>query len=299
MNIKALNSILQCPKCGGELIHDSASLTCQNVENHHFPIDRRIPRFTKESLQKGYVQHWNTYAWSAAKAYKLSSAESFVKWVESEAPSNAETSVWLDLGCGDGNHIPYLPEQAVKLAIDLTQSVDLVAKRYPTVKKLYPIQADGQQLPLKDNSVDVALAYGSFNCIPNPKKAIGEAARVLRPGGILALWGYGTKSPLIRTGFWLARGLYRSLPGRLIRRLMILGLVPSLYFIKSSTGVRFGKNTWKECCETISLNLSAETLHIFGKDSWADHCPEQLEYLSDYKLYCGQKFRKNEVGLAR
>ncbi|MCQ4083584.1 class I SAM-dependent methyltransferase [Streptomyces sp. RB6PN25] len=56
--------------------------------------------------------------------------------------------------------------------------------------RVAPLGGDGQRLPLADESVDV-LFYGySLEEMPDPPGALGEAHRVLRPGGhlVLFLW---------------------------------------------------------------------------------------------------------------
>ncbi|MDQ3715026.1 MAG: class I SAM-dependent methyltransferase [Actinomycetota bacterium] len=53
------------------------------------------------------------------------------------------------------------------------------------------IGADGQRLPLPDTSVDAALCTWSLCTIPDPVAAVGEVARVLRPGGQLHFVEHG------------------------------------------------------------------------------------------------------------
>jgi len=47
------------------------------------------------------------------------------------------------------------------------------------------IDAGGEQLPLPDASVDTVVATLVFCTIPDPKTALGEIARVLKPDGRL------------------------------------------------------------------------------------------------------------------
>jgi SAM-dependent methyltransferase len=44
-------------------------------------------------------------------------------------------------------------------------------------------EADGRHLPFPDSSFDVAILHRVLCHIPGPERALGEAARVLRPGG--------------------------------------------------------------------------------------------------------------------
>jgi ubiquinone/menaquinone biosynthesis C-methylase UbiE len=52
------------------------------------------------------------------------------------------------------------------------------------------VVADARRLPYGDASLDVWLAAFSLNHVPDPTRALGEAARVLRSGGGLAASAY-------------------------------------------------------------------------------------------------------------
>jgi SAM-dependent methyltransferase len=47
------------------------------------------------------------------------------------------------------------------------------------------VEAGVEALPFKDRSFDLVATYTGLHCFPDPAAAIGEMARVLRPGGEL------------------------------------------------------------------------------------------------------------------
>ncbi len=49
------------------------------------------------------------------------------------------------------------------------------------------LRADAQQLPLRDETVDAAVSIAVLQLIPNPAATLAEIARVLRPGGRMAV----------------------------------------------------------------------------------------------------------------
>ena len=49
------------------------------------------------------------------------------------------------------------------------------------------IKADAQRLPLRDATIDVAVSTAVLQLVPHPADALAEIARVLRPGGRLAI----------------------------------------------------------------------------------------------------------------
>ena len=62
---------------------------------------------------------------------------------------------------------------------------------------------DAQSLPLQTASVDAAVAGLAMNFVPEPASAVSEMARVVRPGGVVAVyvWDYGGRMDLMRS-FW-------------------------------------------------------------------------------------------------
>ena len=47
------------------------------------------------------------------------------------------------------------------------------------------VEADVTALQFGDASFDLCVTYNGLHCLPNPRAALGELARVLRPGGTL------------------------------------------------------------------------------------------------------------------
>jgi ubiquinone/menaquinone biosynthesis C-methylase UbiE len=47
------------------------------------------------------------------------------------------------------------------------------------------VEADVTALSFDDNSFDLCITYNGLHCLPDPRAALAELARVLRPGGTL------------------------------------------------------------------------------------------------------------------
>jgi SAM-dependent methyltransferase len=85
----------------------------------------------------------------------------------------------LDVGCGEGELARHLPDGAW-VGVDSSPTM-LAAAPGPVV------QADATALPYSDASFGaLALLYVLYH-LPEPSKALAEAHRVLRPGGLLAV----------------------------------------------------------------------------------------------------------------
>lgn len=93
----------------------------------------------------------------------------------------------LDVGCADGTFTRVILERskAIKVtAIDvLATSISYAKKRFARSKKLSFRVADAHELPFKDKEFDGVFCLEALEHVENPKKAISEMYRVLRPGG--------------------------------------------------------------------------------------------------------------------
>ena len=99
--------------------------------------------------------------------------------------------VALDVGSGPGNVTASLARAAgpdgVALGIDISEPMLERAVRNEAGPQVGFIKADAQQLPLRDDTVDAVVSTAVLQLVPHPTAALAEMARVLRPGGRLAV----------------------------------------------------------------------------------------------------------------
>jgi ArsR family transcriptional regulator len=96
-----------------------------------------------------------------------------------------------DIGCGEG----YLTLETARWArsvvgIDRSDEVLERAKALATRRHIQNVEwkkGDLSRLPLRDESVDVALLSQSLHHASDPERAVAETMRVLRPGGRLLI----------------------------------------------------------------------------------------------------------------
>ena len=98
----------------------------------------------------------------------------------------------LDAGCGTGRALPPLRAavgpSGVVVAVDLTPAMLAAAVRAGRHRDGQLLLADVTALPLRTESLDAVLGAGLIAHLPNPAENLRELARVVRPGGTLALF---------------------------------------------------------------------------------------------------------------
>jgi ubiquinone/menaquinone biosynthesis C-methylase UbiE len=117
-----------------------------------------------------------------------------ILWAELELPPG---TAFLDLGCGQGNYALAAAEiigsTGVVYALDLwDEGIISLQKRVcqECRSNVRPMVADVQQVPLETSSVDVALMATVLHDLMEAGTGAGalrEVARVLKPGGRLAI----------------------------------------------------------------------------------------------------------------
>ncbi|MEV5781461.1 methyltransferase domain-containing protein [Streptomyces sp. NPDC052287] len=98
----------------------------------------------------------------------------------------------LDAGCGTGRALPPLRAavgpSGVVIGADLTPAMLAAAVRAGRDREGQLLLADAATLPLRTGSLNAVFGAGLIAHLPNPRAALRELARVVRPGGTLALF---------------------------------------------------------------------------------------------------------------
>ncbi|WP_320827632.1 malonyl-ACP O-methyltransferase BioC [Reinekea sp.] len=101
----------------------------------------------------------------------------------------------VDLGTGTGYCLPTLNQRfqpTLLTALDLAEPMLALARE--RVERLNLVQADLENPPLADNSVDLAVSSLAVQWLDRPEAFIARLAKVLKPGGYLALSTLGPET---------------------------------------------------------------------------------------------------------
>jgi SAM-dependent methyltransferase len=98
----------------------------------------------------------------------------------------------LDAGCGTGRALPALRDAVGAggrvLGIDLTPEMLAAAVRAGRDRSGQLLHGDVMRLPVRSRSLDAVFGAGLISHLPQPEAGLRELARVVRPGGLLALF---------------------------------------------------------------------------------------------------------------
>ncbi|MEH0982772.1 methyltransferase domain-containing protein [Micromonospora sp. CPCC 205556] len=99
-------------------------------------------------------------------------------------PASRPGALLVDLGCGAGLLAPHLAGKGYRhVGVDLTRSALAQAAAHGVVV----VNGDATAVPLADGCADVVAAGELLEHVPDWRRAVGEACRLLRPGGLLVL----------------------------------------------------------------------------------------------------------------
>ncbi|MFE0459136.1 class I SAM-dependent methyltransferase [Kitasatospora sp. NPDC058965] len=131
----------------------------------------------------------------------------------------------LDLGCADGALLDLLAGQGAEVlaGIDLSAGELALARRRPALAGAELHQGRAQELPFADDSFDAVVSHMALMLMTDVEQVVREAARVLRPGGTLAVavGGGPVAGEAIELFLTLARPSFASVPAE--RRMPRLG----------------------------------------------------------------------------
>lgn len=183
------------------------------------------------------LANYEEYANESLKKFAAREAAKRDLLVDAVKDLNPETI--LDLGCGAGQELlPFLEKTgAICVGADSAAALGKMTSRtFGDERRAAFVRSEGERLPFADESFDVVLCRVALPYMDN-RKAVGEIARVLKPGGVLLL---KTHAPLFYFGM-IAERLKTFSPRQVAYPLICLAA--SCWHLL--TGRQLQKGIWK------------------------------------------------------
>lgn len=145
---------------------------------------------TAESIIKKVKEDYNTIS----EHFSLTRRKKWYEFYLFHQYLNDNTKI-LDLGCGNGRILPYLPNKNINYTgLDISEELLNRAKKFAQTRnglaKYSFVRGDLTDLPFPPKSFDTIIAVASLYHIPSKelrKKAFQEVARVLNKNGIFIM----------------------------------------------------------------------------------------------------------------
>ena len=164
----------------------------QNINKTVFPVDKGIVRFLHNNELTGNNREFQKMYDSLSKFYgfltkfavlKSGSEEKRLMNYLSELRIHDNDRV-IEISIGNGRNIRYLNPNAVYYGLDI--SAGMLERCRKNMSKLRRsvslIQAEAENIPVKDESFEVVFSAGGFNYFNDRAKAVKEMLRIAKPG---------------------------------------------------------------------------------------------------------------------
>lgn len=210
--------------------------------------------------------------------------------------------IFLDCGCGGGRVLTQFEDKCLTIGIDISAQYCHIAKIAAPHSSI--IQGDIENLPLKDESIDVCVMIYTFVYAPDKMKTMNESYRVLKKDGKLIIFdpnSFGLKNLLRNLQVIKHKITAKNDSPHDIDRLLLATQCLNFFELKKlAHEIGFECDSWRGNFETIPFPMISEgylsNLTLFLLELWEKlGCKEWgklplIRYFSDFLII---KFIKN------
>ncbi len=167
----------------------------------------------------------------SSRLWRIATQRAVIPWIvsftDNELPANADV---LEVGSGGGFNAETLLRRFANWRLTATdydpEMVELAKRRLARFDDRVRVdQADATALPFAEASFDVVLSIGVLHHVGAWEKALSEAARVLRPGGVFVAVD-------LLDGFFMGPLRRAFPPVRTYTSMQVLGELPRAGFVR-------------------------------------------------------------------
>lgn len=176
-----------------------------------YPVVRGIPRFVESerySASFGYEwTRWPRVQFDAENAGGPMHDASRTSWERITMRDDAELAgrTVVEFGCGPGRYLDVVRRKGgLAVGLDLSIAVEAARRNFADDPDVLIVQGDVLNPPFRDGACDGGYSIGVFHHTPDPARAVAALARVIRPGGWIAVAVYR------RGGFYDLPSVHRT-----------------------------------------------------------------------------------------
>ncbi len=161
----------------------------------------------------------------------------------------------LDGGCGRGRYLRLAGDARLAVGLDLSEAVLAARDLTAGMANVAIVRGDLLRLPFAEGSFDHVYSIGVLDHTPDPRAAFLELAKLLKPGGRIAIWIYERESPIVERIMDAHRAVSTRLP---------LGLLLTLCRLAAPIGLlkrRLMASRWRPV-ERAGVALHALTIGV-------------------------------------
>lgn len=130
---------------------------------------------------------YDRIAESYDQRYALNRMDGVARALDERVSQSAAETI-LDVGCGTGRWLSELAPQ-MGLAVGLDRSLAMLLRVPEGNGREALVCGSGDEIPLRDSSADFVSCVNVIHHLAAPSAFVSDAARLLRPGGALAIVG--------------------------------------------------------------------------------------------------------------
>ncbi len=164
---------------------------------------------TQSRTQAAYGLQWNRF-----RIVRTDEDRATFRNRTGMAPAELTGKLVLDAGCGMGRYLRIAAESPARLIVGVDLSLAVAAARELTagLPNVSILRGDLLRLPFPPGRFDLIYSLGVIDHTPDPRAAFLALARLLRPGGRIAIWVYPRERRIVEAIMDVQRAVSTRLP---------------------------------------------------------------------------------------